>query len=173
MTAMKSLKLLISLLSIFMALPACQKEAPLPESQASPNTVQLEQRQKKHPVPFHAAFISQVVTIPPQPNPEICPGENVLHIDQTLSGNATHLGNISGTISSCADVSTNPATIYDVKIVFEAANGDLLYFEGSSGSFEITGGTGRFDDATGSVTGGFTPIGQGRFDSYLDGEIQY
>ncbi len=164
---MKKLKFFIPVLAIFMALTACQKDNINVEEQASdyPEVLAL----KKHPVPFHAEFISTIVA-PPAPNPAICgTGFPVLHISQTLEGNATHMGEITGTISSCANISTNPPTLFNRSFTLEAANGDLLYiFE-----FVITGGTGRFEDATGSVVGSFVPLGGGQFDTVLDGEIQY
>lgn len=157
------------LFTLVMTLAACQKESTIAD-QPDLTTVVSQRGNKNHPVPFHAEFASQMVTIPPQPNPAVCGmGFPVLHIDQTLSGNATHMGNISGTMSSCANVSTSPPTISDRRFELQAANGDWLYIV----EFIIVGGTGRFEDATGSVTGYFEVTGPGQFMNYLDGEIQY
>ena len=136
--------------------------------------VELRSPKKKHPVPFAATFSSKVLILPPQPNPARCgTGFPLLNVEQTLSGNATHLGKITGTVSSCVDVSTSPPTFPDVKFTLEAANGDLLYIEGVGGPTEIVGGTGRFEYATGSVTGSFEATGPGEFLNHLEGEIRY
>lgn len=164
---MKKLRFFFPILTIFMVFTACQKDNINVEDQdnAYPQILAL----KKHPVPFHAEFISTVVP-PVAPDPAVCgTGFPVVHISQTLEGNATHMGNINGTISSCANVSTSPPTLFNRSFTLVAANGDLLYIY----EFVITGGTGRFEGATGSVVGSFVPLGGGQFDSVLDGEIQY
>lgn len=133
-------------------------------------------QKKKHPVPFSATFKSKALVVPPQPNPSRCgTGFPIVNVEQTLSGKATHLGRISVTISSCADVSTSPPTFPEGMITLKAANGDFLYFELDPGSseFNIDGGTGRFKYATGRVTASFEVIGLGEFINYLEGEIQY
>jgi hypothetical protein len=164
---MKNLNFLIPLFAMFLALTACQKDDLNVEEQtgAYPEVLAL----KKHPVPFHAEFISTIIA-PPSPNPAVCgTGFPVLHVSQTLEGNATHMGEITGTISSCANISTNPPTLFNEFFTLEAANGDLLYID----EFVIAGGTGRFEDATGSVVGSFVSLGGGQFEAVLDGEIQY
>ena len=75
--------------------------------------------------------------------------------DATLSavfvitrGKATHLGRITGV----ATVYYDPVTWIPVKAdqTLIAANGDELYITATFGAYVITGGTGRFEDASGS-----------------------
>jgi hypothetical protein len=154
------------LLAIVIMLAACQKDNTIID-QTDLTTAVSERGSKNHPVPFHATFISTVIP-PVAPDLGACgTGYPVLRIYQTLDGNATHMGNITGTISSCLNISTGAR--FNRSFTLEAANGDLLYIY----EFVITGGTGRFEDATGSVTGTFVPIAPGQFDTVLDGEIQY
>jgi hypothetical protein len=168
---MKKLKFFIPLLAILMALTACQKENIVEDQTQNQEVFKL----KKHPVPFHAEYISTVLST--NPNPEVCDGMGapVFNLQSTLEGTATHMGNIIGSISSCIDPTTNPATIFNGEVVFEAANGDLLYIFGGSNPLEINGGTGRFENATGWVNSTFELIGTNplTFSETMDGEIQY
>jgi hypothetical protein len=71
---------------------------------------------------------------------------------EILDGNASHLGKIEGmAVVSYVQISEDPP-IYvpaGAEIVFVAANGDELYMETGAFGYEVTGGTGRFDGATG------------------------
>lgn len=86
-----------------------------------------------------------------------------LLIDGSGAGNTTHLGAFSATWHG--DITFGPpSTLQPVKRTFVAANGDELYAAGlGTGTmpdpdqfvvtdFVITGGTGRFEGATGSFT---------------------
>jgi hypothetical protein len=70
-----------------------------------------------------------------------------------LDGNASHLGELQGmAIVSYVQVSEDPP-IYvpaGAEITFVAANGDELYMQTGVFGYVVTGGTGRFDGATGS-----------------------
>jgi hypothetical protein len=97
-------------------------------------------------------------------------------------GNATHLGSYTVDLSFCARAG---GLLTDGRGTFVSANGDLLYFtfEGTSAfappftlnftSYaEFTGGSGRFDGATGQavVTGSLdvrTGAGDGRWDGTI------
>ena len=174
---MKKSKILISFLAIFMIINACQKETHILEDQHDINAEQLEWRAKKHPVPFHAEYLSEWLVFPPQPDPAVCgTGAPVVNLRSSGSGHATHMGNIAASTSSCIDPTTTPPTIFNGEVTLTAANGDELYiFQtiGTQNQLEIFGGTGRFEDATGSVTGRFEVIAPGVVMNYLDGEIQY
>ena len=172
---MKKLKLFIPLLIILMVLPACEKENTF-EDQVTLNEQvifddQVAEARNLNLRPFHATFTSTVVSF--QPNPEVCgedsPARNLI---QSVSGKATHMGNISGSISSCV---IPKVIIFNAEITLVAANGDELFFERSGpGAFEINDGTGRFAGATGSVIGSFVVIVPGSvFTGQLDGRIQY
>ena len=170
----------ISMLIIFLLLTACQKDSLVNDlSLKEKNKIETRVK-KKHAVPFHATFVSTVSVFPPQPNEEVCGmGAPVFNLLQTLEGNATHMGLISGSISSCIDPTTSPPTIFNQMFTLIAANGDELYLAASGepgGVFDITGGSGRFSDATGTVRGVFQRI-EGSFppsfQSSLSGDIQY
>ncbi len=169
---MKKLKFFIPLLALMTALSACQKENLTQEQMdTQPEVLAL----KKHPVPFRAEFVSTVLST--APNPEVCDGMGapVFNLLQSLEGTATHLGNITGSVSSCIDPVAG--VIFNGEVVFVAANGDELYFFQSGPlAFDINGGTGRFEDAMGSITGFFELINPGpplQFYNEFNGKIQY
>jgi hypothetical protein len=169
----------ISLLIIFLILTACQKDSVILET-LSLDESKIEARAKKHTVPFYTTFVSTVTIFPPQPNEEVCGvGAPVFNLVQTLEGNATHMGLMTGSISSCINPTTLPPTLFNVQMTLIAANGDELHLETQgvdTGTIDIVGGTGRFDGATGIVSGSFQPI-EGSFPpsfhNELEGEIQY
>jgi len=88
----------------------------------------------------------------------------VLRNDETGAGNATHLGQFTWADIEYADFCAIPGGVGVVAtFTMTAANGDNLYGEFTSvghfadaatlvihGSYQFTGGTGRFADATGS-----------------------
>jgi hypothetical protein len=113
---------------------------------------------KKYPVPFHAnikAMITdQVVAIP------------IVYIKEDGIGNATHLGKIEYHMEETVifDAVFNGESEQD--IILTAANGDKLYIHSTTkltpisgdplildvqGSGGITGGTGRFEGASGTL----------------------
>jgi hypothetical protein len=85
-------------------------------------------------------------------------------------GHASHLGRITVSTTETLDFVTSPGTLLvrDGRLVMVAANGDELHwtYEGTgslpdadgesvlTGTFVITGGTGRFSDASGGGTFG-------------------
>ncbi len=98
-----------------------------------------------------------------------CSEESDYVITFGIVGEATHLGHFTGTAQHCSQLHLTPAgpgevTYSDGQFTETAANGDLLqgtYTNGTSGAdangvlwfhdfFTITGGTGRFLNATGS-----------------------
>jgi hypothetical protein len=86
----------------------------------------------------------------------------------TGAGHASHLGRVTLSLTETLDFASSPGIIVvrDGRMVMVAANGDELHwtYEGTgslpdaegntviNGSFVITGGTGRFTDATGTGT---------------------
>ena len=128
-------------------------------------------------VPFHAAFDTTfTATFGPGP---------VAHISVTGEGNASHLGR-TGARSRLQDVSlVTGGGVASYTLV--AANGDSITFDSEfegtlppdpvtfNGSYEITGGTGRFAGATGSGalngTAIFTGPASGFGSFSLDGTI--
>ena len=95
----------------------------------------------------------------------LCGGFRVSH---TGSGSATHLGKATWSATECVDLLANPgrAHVRDGRAVLTSANGDTLQLsyeaDGAlpdaagnvhvTGPYEVTGGTGRFEGATGGGT---------------------
>jgi hypothetical protein len=125
------------------------------------------------------------------------------HLREFRNGNATHLGKFTTKIIFCMDVSEvlptddTPGQLTEGESIpyengigtFTAANGDKLYFT-SSGAvlpsshpdydfefqdpFTITGGTGRFEGATGSgMTDSLVDFAEDRTDHKWTGSIKF
>ena len=86
----------------------------------------------------------------------VVPAEDGLHMTLTATGQATHLGRYTREES----IVIHPDGSIEGSVVFVAANGDRLFadFNGGfispttiAGTYHFTGGTGRFEDATGSA----------------------
>ncbi len=96
------------------------------------------------------------------------PVAGVFAVTTSGVGHASHLGKVTVSTSETLDFVTSPGilVVRDGQLVMVAANGDELYwsYEGTgslpdengesllTGTFVITGGTGRFSDATGGGT---------------------
>ncbi len=171
---MKIFKFLFLVLLIFAILPACEQDNVLDEpiDFISENFDDVERNQ--NPRPFHAEYTSEFAQ-PPGPNAAICGTGTPLpiwHLQRTIfEGNATHMGNIIGSISSCFDINT--FTLFNGEVVLVAANGDTLLIFGSINPLTIDGGSGRFEDASGWVNAEYEEIGDGVNIAFWDGEIVY
>jgi hypothetical protein len=181
---MKNLSFLMPFLVVAFLLTACTGENPIAPNPDQP-TVHYK---KKHPVPFTAniSTLSGPVLV------DRCGAENpdLYTLYHEGSGNAKHMGKIFASTTFCQSYS-NIAVTLDAQWEFVAANGDLLFLhvpltvmdftnwptevEGN-GEFVITGGTGRFEDATGEGTVHWTrllvPSGEPVIATF-DGEIMY
>lgn len=117
--------------------------------------------------------------------------------DQLLDGQALHLGNLNGELSTlhhdACDLSFATALLTTtVSGSLVAANGDELYYSGDdvinvanlltssgttgsiTGTWYITGGTGRFDEASGDITiEGVVDFVSGTFQASLEGTVKY
>lgn len=119
------------------------------------------------PLPFQGRAEGMVVGLVPP---------NGLVIEYT--GTATHLGQFTRE----ERLFLNPDGSFTGTMVFTAANGDELWldFEGAftspttaEGTYTFTGGTGRFEDATGEATfDAFTPDGV-HVEATFEGTIRY
>jgi hypothetical protein len=98
----------------------------------------------------------------------------------SATGQATHLGRFTRTETVIVDLSTGAFT---GTLEFVAANGDRLnadvegHFtsptgESAEGTYVFTGGTGRFQNASGVAAFEITPDGM-NFDVSFSGTIQY
>lgn len=148
----KFLLLLTAISTIFFS---CQKETlPAEEnmvSAAAPNA----SKNNENDVPFKGFYITRA---------EFLAGPAVQRI--TGTGQATHLGESSFIANATVNFSTLPPFAIAGTAVFTAANGDQFFtqFTGTSTpagigtsrgviNHTIIGGTGRFEDATGNLTG--------------------
>jgi hypothetical protein len=131
---------------------------------------------KLHNVPFHAN-LETTITISGVP-----PAQQVR---SSGFGNATHLGKTSFEVVATVNVLVQP-TVVTGTATFTAANGDQFFtaFTGTTrpqdgaivGDFvhEVTGGTGRFSEITGSLTGdSIHPLGLQSGSLIFDGSISY
>lgn len=181
---MKNLSFLIPFLVVAFLLTACTGEKPIEPNPDLP-TVHFK---KKHPVPFTANFSTQ----PMPPLADRCGAEDPDFYTSYHQGNgkAKHMGNIFVSATFCQSYS-NPYLTLDAQWEFEAANGDFLFLNvpltvmswitfpihiQGDGEFVVTGGTGRFDGATGEGTVHWTrlldPAGEPVIATF-DGEIMY
>jgi len=124
-----------------------------------------------HPVPFKGqAALTLTGAVPI--------GDN-LELTAIASGEATHLGQFTRTETVLVD----PFGVFEGTLTFTAANGDELYVDvagaftspdlsTAEGSYAFAGGTGRFEDASGSALFSAVANGPG-FDVTFAGEIEY
>jgi len=129
--------------------------------------------------------------------PTACSGGPIALLDYFISGNATHLGTINAALSTLHhdDCDLNLETMLlsaNVSGQLVGANGDLIYYTGNdvvnvfnfltgsgpngpiTGTWTITGGTGKFEDASGSFTiSGLVDFATLNFDVVADGTITY
>ncbi len=99
------------------------------------------------------------------PNPAACP-LTILQGTTTGQGHATHMGRVTVSSTDCVALGASQFTFTNGALVIVAANGDQLTADYSgallptaaypvyslSGSFRITGGSGRFSGASGAGT---------------------
>lgn len=125
---------------------------------ASGSSVNLSASEKKE-VPFKGSYATRILPFDTSTFPNF-------QMEIELIGRASHLGNITGTISQYTSYNPpdyNTGTISGPTF-FVASNGDKLYstFTGTfsqdaagkatfSGEYTFNGGTGRFVEATGSA----------------------
>lgn len=171
---MKKLTIILSLLSFV----ACKKEPGIAKTDAVSQEQSTNQASAENPVtrPFSASLYSSIdpdPSIPPTPCTGDLPG--LANPGHFMHGQVTHLGELNWQQSRLQDVSCNLsfATMQlttNIRGQFAAANGDLIYYTGNDvfgvanlllqtgttgplqGVWTITGGTGRFEGATGSFT---------------------
>ncbi len=172
---MRSLKLPTLALTIILA-AACTQDAP---TTISADALSLSSASAVKMLPFRATyhFTAGLTPVPP----EVCPTQ--LADIATGQGNATHLGRFAGETFSCVDLGNLRLT--DGRFTFTAADGSQVHgtYEADlvplsptliaiAGTFTITGGTGRFQGATGggSLTG-HVNLATGASMLDFDGEI--
>jgi len=155
---MKYLNLFLILTIIYVC--GCSSSSPLETDlpQSSPDNVIQKTQAKKNPhiVPFKATYEETWTST-------LFPDYTGLELIINGTGNATHLGKSTLYVKDYVIFDSPLNEIRDGIIVFTAANGDELNAECWGwaqnptpetvkfwGEFNITGGTGRFEDAIGS-----------------------
>jgi hypothetical protein len=166
---MKTIKI-IALATVL--LTGCSKESD--DITPSSSTSVTAKTQAARPRPFEAT-LNAAVDVNSQNPPTACSGDApFVAPDFVLSGDADHMGNLNGTLHhdacnlSLANIPMLLTTSVSGHIV--AANGDLINYSGNdvvdvtafvtqtgttgsiTGTWTVTGGTGRFEGATGSFT---------------------
>jgi hypothetical protein len=171
---MKKLTIILSLLFFV----ACKKDSGIAQTDAIPQGSSTNQAFAKTPVtrPFAATLYSSIDPDPSIP-PTACTGDlpGLANPGHFMHGQVTHLGELNWQQSRLQDTSCNLsfATMQlttSISGQFAAANGDLIYYtgndvfdvtnlifqSGTTGTMQvtwtITGGTGRFEGASGSFT---------------------
>ena len=173
------MKQLISLSVVITSclLLSCKKDVIL-EKEANENPVLAAKVSKEQDRPFKGSFTTTSEILQPAP---------VLKTRITGTGNVSQLGKTSFVALSTLNFTTQPPFILGGTATFTAANGDEIYtsFTGTSTpagegmlnvvmTHTITGGTGRFLNATGSFTGNTTAF-PGHSEGYIEheGTIRY
>ena len=172
----------LSLVGVF-AVAGCDQSRPLGVRSLGPDRVQVAVSRAR---PFR-------LTAEGNANPDFSQGPcNVLNTESG-TGVALHLGRVSWTASEVGNFCIDPADpglgTVSGEIVFTAANGDRLTANGQStvqadfaggtltitGTFTITGGTGRFAGATGggTITGGGSLLPPFAVATTFEGQISY
>jgi hypothetical protein len=186
----------ISVILSVVLLIACNKEkvSEPPAQVVADQSVQNPQTTKE----FYGT-ISSTLNLDPSIPPMQCTGDlpGIFLPDHFLHGNAIHFGQLNGQESSLHHVSCN-LSVPDRQLTASvsgqivAANGDRIYYSGNDviditnlltaqgttggiqGTWNITGGTGRFEDASGSFTiSGLVNFITGTFSATASGTITY
>ena len=137
-------------------------------------------------VPFKATLVVQEQI---RPDPARCQANPYLAGTTAGSGQASHLGAVTGSGTDCiTPTSAYTYAFSNGKLTLIAANGDELRadYAGAltpsatppifvvAGTYRITGGTGRFSGASGTgAVGGLTNLQTGQGTLELNGNISY
>jgi len=173
-------------------LAACQTSS---DEMVTPGATSSIAQRSNQPRAFQANLTGTVdFNSVPTPCHEFVP---VAAFDYNVSGNATHLGNLNASLSIInhdeCDLDLDAATLTTVVSgALVAANGDLITYTGLdvinvfnlltesgpngpiTGTWTITGGTGRFEDASGSFTiSGLVDFTTLNFTAVADGTITF
>jgi len=152
---------------------SCQKDIMQKEKEPNNNVVSAAKGNVAKDRPFKGSYTTSSEILQPAP---------FLRTRITGTGHVSHLGYSTFVAISTIDFTTQPPFQLGGTATFTAANGDDFYttFTGTStptgqGTFNIfnthtiTGGTGRFQNATGSFVG-YTTAFPGHSEGYIEHE---
>ena len=175
---MKYVSLLASLVLMMVVAAGCLNESPLATSTGNSSDDPI----RGHMLPFHATETNtiEIVCNPFECDPPIPVSVAIFE----GGGQATYLGNYTIFTDSQVFVFEDPL-VQITQSVMTAANGDELWWDGDgtatqptpttvifSGTFTFTGGTGRFENATGGGTfAGTADLAAATGQYVMDGEI--
>ena len=166
--------------ALVLGLAACQKD----DSSSASNSSQGENTQKNAVTrPFNAHSTGTIAIVYGEGNACYPDFPQIQFIG---SGNGTHIGNSADEFYVCLNAQGGLSGPFTGTLT--AANGDEIYFSQSdmsvfifvdeygnvTGEFDIIGGTGRFEGATGHInTSGVDDFVNLTFDIYSEGYITY
>jgi hypothetical protein len=141
-------------------LVSCQKEVSIADNHlatADNHLATAENAQAEQGIPFKGFYTTTAQRLQPPP---------IIQERITGTGQATYLGQSTFVATVTVNLTTAPPFAVSGTAVFTAANGDQFYthFAGTSTPnadgtstgvlhHTVTGGTGRFENATGNITG--------------------
>lgn len=176
---MKTIMNIAAIAALLIGITACQKD----ESSSSSNSSQGKNTLKNAVTrPFNAHSTGTIAIVYSETN-ECYP--DFARVEFTGSGTGTHIGNHTSEWYVCSNSQGGlEGPFYGT---LTAANGDKVYFSqpdpsvftidqngNVTGEFDITGGTGRFEGATGHInTYGVDDFINNTFDIYSEGTITY
>ena len=189
------MKKFIAIISSAILLFACSKEI----NQETPAAENLLSIQNPQVLRVFSGSISSSINTDPSIPPMQCTGDlpGLFLPDHFLSGSAIHLGTFIAQESTLHHASCNLsfATMQltaSVSGQITPGNGDRIYYNGNDvidvtnlltgqgntgsiqGTWTITGGTGRFDEASGTITiNGLVNFTTGTFSASFTGAINY
>ena len=151
-----------------------------------PLAAQAAPQDRPHAEPFHAALTTQETL---GYNPVACSAPPFLQGTTVGTGTASHMGRVTLQSTDCPTPGLTVFTFTGGKLVLTAANGDTLTADYSgallptsatspvyslSGSYRLTGGSGRFSGATGAgILLGSSNIVTGQSSYRASGVIRY
>lgn len=176
---MKTIMNIAAIAALLLGITACQKDESSSADNSSPGKNTLKNAVTR---PFNAHSAGTIAIVYSEEN-ECYP--YFPRVEFTGSGTGTHIGNHTSEWYVCINEQQGlEGSFYGT---LTAANGDKIYFSqpdpsvftideygNVTGGFDITGGTGRFEGATGHInTSGVDDFINNTFDIYSVGTITY
>jgi Cu/Zn superoxide dismutase len=177
---MKKIMNIAAIATILLVFAACEKSSTSLENNSSQDEMAFKKKAVTRPFKAHDTGTISIVY---EADNECYP--NFSQIQFTGSGTGTHIGNHTGEWYVCMNQQGGLEGAFNGTMT--AANGDQIFFSqpdpsvftidengNVTGNFDIVGGTGKFENATGHFnTTGVDDFVNMTFDIYSDGYITY